>query len=87
MVSEPMRPSAGNGSLPTFFFTIMPGAIFSTPMHNTVSWMPALMAIQPSRNAVAPVAQALVQLTTGMPVWPISCNVRCPVMGSPILPL
>jgi hypothetical protein len=30
--------------------------------------MPALMPIQPSRNAVAPVAQAFEVLITGMPV-------------------
>ena len=44
--------------------------------------MPALMAVQPSRNAVAPVAQAFELLVTGMPVIPISWSTRWPTMAA-----
>jgi len=40
-----------------------------------------LIAIHASRKAVAPVAQAFATLTTGMPVWPISCRMRCPTIA------
>ena len=39
------------------------------------------IAIQASRNAEAPVAQALEMLVTGMPVWPISRMIAWPVMS------
>ncbi len=41
-----------------------------------MSASPALMASMAVRTAVAPVAQALATLYTGMPVWPI-CFCRC----------
>jgi hypothetical protein len=34
-----------------------------------------------SRNAVAPVAQAFAQFTTGMPVWPICRRMRWPIIA------
>ncbi len=36
-----------------------------------MSASPALIAMMTVRSAVAPVAQALATLNTGMPVWPI----------------
>jgi hypothetical protein len=40
------------------------------------------MAIQPSRKAVAPVAHAFEQFTTGIPVWPIWRRMRWPAMAA-----
>ena len=42
---------------------------------------PTRRAIHASRNAVEPVAQALATFTTGMPVCPISCRMRCPTIA------
>ena len=52
-----------------------PVPICSTPTASTTSYKPALIEVQASLKAVAPVAQALEQFTTGMPVCPISCNI------------
>ena len=49
---------------------------FSTPKARPMSASPALTAMTATRRAVAPVAQALATLYTGMPVWP-SCFCSC----------
>ena len=55
--------------------------IFSTPMARPIDASPALMAMDTDRTAVAPVAQALATLNTGMPVWPICFWMRWPTMA------
>ena len=49
-----------------------PVPICSTPTARTTSYKPAFIEVQASLKAVAPVAQAFEQLTTGIPVCPIS---------------
>jgi len=75
MVSDPDQSFGRKGSLPTFFFTIIPGAIL-TPTIRTVSKQTGLNRGPALAERRRPVAQALVQLTTGMPVCPINCRVR-----------
>ncbi len=90
IVSVPMRPSVGatapyrpRGShcLPSDFARPPPPsspapASFSTPTARPTSTSPAFTAMIAVRNAVAPVAQALATLYTGMPVWP-TCFCSC----------
>ena len=85
IVPEPSTPSVDTPPRPP---PSRPLPICSTPTASTMSYTPALMVIHASRNAVAPVAQALATLTTGMPVWPISASMRWPTMppASPRLP-
>ena len=47
-------------------------------MASPMSASPALMAMMTVRTAEAPVAQALLTLYTGMPVWPICFWMRWP---------
>src|SRR5437763_1070351 len=55
--------------------------IYSTPTASATSCSPAATASHASRKAVEPVAQALATLTTGMPVWPTCCRMRCPTIA------
>ena len=50
----------------------MPRGFISVPTASATSYMPLFTAMNASRTAVAPEAQALETLTQGMPVWPIS---------------
>ena len=59
---------------------------FSTPTARPISHSPALMAMTTVRSAVAPVAQALETLKTGMPVWPICFCSICPLVWPIRLP-
>ena len=68
MVPDPSRPSAGIPLPPPPPPSSPAPDIFSAPTQRTTSYRPALIAVQPSRIAVAPVAQALDTLITGTPV-------------------
>ena len=67
IVPEPKRPSLGI-PFPAPPPPRSPLPICSTPTANTTSYSPALIEVQASLKAVAPVAQAFAQLTTGIPV-------------------
>jgi hypothetical protein len=68
IVPDPSSPSVGMPDRPPPPPSSPALPICSTPTASTRSYTPAFTAIQPSRKAVAPVAQAFAQFTTGIPV-------------------
>ena len=71
IVPDPNNPSLGI-PFPPPAPPNRPFPICSTPTASTTSYKSALIEVHASLKAVAPVAQAFEQLTTGIPVCPIS---------------